>query len=59
MKKFNINPRIEIINTGSDASYVKSDNIGFTNTYQNVSSVERLYFSIRRNAYTIWLSRIV
>ena len=33
-----------------DASYVKSDNIRFSSTYQNISSVEHLYFSISRNA---------
>ena len=53
MKKFNIKPRTEIINAGSDASYVKSDNIRFSSTYQNVSSVEQLYFSISRNADTV------
>lgn len=53
MKKFNIKPRTEIINAGSDASYVKSDNIRFSSTYQNVSSVEQLYFSISKNADTV------
>ena len=53
MKKFNIKPRTEIINAGLDASYVKSDNIRFSSTYQNISSVEHLYFSISRNAYTV------
>ena len=42
-----------------DASYVKSDNIRFPNTYQNSSSVEQLYFSISVNADTVWLSSIV
>lgn len=60
MKKINIKPRIEIINnTGFDASYVKSDNIRFSSTYQNISSVEHLYFSISGNADTVWLSSIV
>ena len=59
MKKFNIKPRTEIINAGSDASYIKSDNIRFPSTYQNVSSVEQLYFSISGNADTIWLFSIV
>ena len=36
-----------------DASYVKSDNIRFPNTYQNVSSLEQLYFSISGNADTV------
>ena len=53
LKKININPRTEIINAGSDASYVKSDNIRFPSTYQNVSSVEQLYFYIRKNADTV------
>ena len=53
MKKFNIKPRTEIINAGLDASYVKSDNIRFPSTYQNVSSVEQLYFTISRNADTV------
>ena len=53
MKKFNIKPRTEIINAGLDASYVKSDNIRFPSTYQNVSSVEQLYFYIRKNADTV------
>ena len=53
MKKFNIKPRTEIINAGLDASYVKSDNIKFSSTYQNVSSVEQLYFSNSRNADTV------
>ena len=54
MKKINIKPRIEIINnTGFDASYVKSDNIRFPNTYKNISSVEQLDFYISRNAYTV------
>ena len=59
IKKFNIKPRTEIINAGSDASYVKSDNIRFSSTYQNVSSVGHLYFSISRNADTVWLSSII
>ena len=59
MKKFNIKPRTEIINAGSDASYVKSDNIRFSSTYQNVSAVEHLYFFISRNADTVWLFSIV
>ena len=59
MKKFNIKPRTEIINAGLDASYVKSDNIRFSSTYQNISSVEHLYFSIRENADTVWVSNIV
>ena len=42
-----------------DASYVKSDNIRFSSTYKNVSSVEQLYFSISGNADTVWLSSIV
>ena len=42
MKKFNIKPRTEIINAGSDASYIKSDTIRFSNTYKNISSVEQL-----------------
>ena len=46
-------------NAGLDASYVKSDNIRFSSTYQNVSSVEQLYFSISGNADTVWLSSIV
>ena len=53
IKKFNIKPRTEIINAGSDASYVKSDNIRFSSTYQNVSSVEQLYFYICKNADTV------
>ena len=53
MKKISIKPRTEIINAGSDASYVKSDNIRFPSTYQNVSSVEQLYFTISRNADTV------
>ena len=59
IKKFNIKPRTEIINAGSDASYVKSDNIRFSSTYKNVSSVEQLYFSISGNADTVWVSSIV
>ena len=58
-EKNNIKPRTEIINAGSDASYVKSDNIRFSSTYQNVSSVEQLYFSISGDADTVWLSSIV
>ena len=46
-------------NAGLDASYVKSDNIRFSSTYQNISSVEHLYFSISRNADTVWVSSIV
>ena len=46
-------------NAGLDASYVKSDNIKFPSTYQNIGSVEQLYFSISRNADTIRLSSIV
>ena len=42
MKKFNIKPRTEIINAGSDASYIKSDTIRFSSTYKNISSVEQL-----------------
>ena len=42
-----------------DASYVKSDNIKFPNTYQNSSSVEQLYFSISGYADAIWVSSIV
>ena len=53
MKKFNIKPRTEIINAGLDASYVKSDNIRFSSTYQNISSVEQLYFSISKNDDTV------
>ena len=53
MKKFNIKPRTEIINAEVGASYVKSDNIRFPNTYRNISSVEQLYFSISRNADTV------
>ena len=49
MKKFNIKPRTEIRNAGLDASYVKSDNIRFPRTCQNISSVEQLYFYIRKN----------
>ncbi len=56
MKKFNIKPRTEIINAEVGASYVKSDNIRFPNTYRNISSVEQLYFSISRNADTVWFS---
>ena len=56
MKKFNIKPRTEIINAGSDASYIKSDTIRFSSTYKNISSVEQLYFSISGNADTVWLS---
>ena len=59
MKKFNIKPRTEIINAEVGASYVKSDNIRFSSTYQNISSVEHLYFSISGNADTVWLSSIV
>ena len=59
MKKFNIKPRTEIINADVGASYVKSDNIRFSSTYQNISSVEHLYFSISGNADTVWLSSIV
>ena len=36
-------------NTGFDASYVKSDNIRFPRACQNISSVEQLYFYIRKN----------
>ena len=46
-------------NAGFDSSYVKSDNIRFSNTYQNISSVEQLYCSISENANTVWLSSIV
>ena len=46
-------------NAGFDASYVKSDNIRFSSTYQNINSVEQLYFSISGNADTVWLSSIV
>ena len=46
-------------NAGLHASYVKSDNIRFSSTYQNVSSVEQLYFSISGNADIVWLSSIV
>ena len=53
MKKFNIKPRTEIINAGLDASYVKSDNIRFPRTCQNINSVEQLYFYIRKNADTV------
>ena len=42
MKKFNIKPRTEIINAGSDAPYIKSDTIRFSSTYKNISSVEQL-----------------
>ena len=56
MKKFNIKPRTEIINAGSDASYIKSDTIRFSSTYKNISSVEQLYFSINKNADTVWFS---
>ena len=59
LKKINIKPRTEIINAGSDASYVKSDNIRFPSTYKNISSVEQLYFTISRNADNVWLSSIV
>ena len=59
MKKFNIKPRTEIINAGSDASYIKSDTIRFSSTYKKISSVEQLYFSINKNDDTIWLSSIV
>ena len=59
MKKFNIKPRTEIINAGLDASYVKSDNIRFSSTYQNVSSVEQLNFCICKNADIIKLSSFV
>ncbi len=34
MKKFNIKPPTEIINAGSDASYIKSDTIRFSSTYK-------------------------
>ena len=40
-------------NAGLDAFYVKSDNIWLPSTYQNVSSVEQLYFSISVNADTV------
>ena len=46
-------------NAGFDASYVKSDNIRFSSTYQNISSVEQLYFSISKNADAVWFSSIV
>lgn len=59
MKKTNIKSRIKIIMHGLDASYVKSDNIRFSSTYQNVSSVEQLYFSISKNADAVWHSSIV
>ena len=59
MKKNNIKSRTEIINAGSNASYVKSDNIRFSSIYQNVSSVEQLYFSISGDADTVWLYSIV
>ena len=42
-----------------DAFYVKSDNIRFLSTYQNISSVEQRYFSISKNDDTVWLSSIV
>ena len=58
LKKINIKPRTEIINAGSDASYVKSDNIRFPSTYKNISSVEQLYFYINGNADAIWVSNI-
>ena len=46
-------------NAGLDAFYVKSDNIRFSSTYQNISSVWQLYFFISRNADAIWVSSIV
>ena len=59
MKKINIKPRTEIINAGLDASYVKLDNIRFSSTYQNISSVEQLYFYIRKNADIVRISSTV
>ena len=46
-------------NAGFDSSCVKSDNIRFLSTYQNISSVEQRYFSISKNDDTVWLSSIV
>ena len=46
-------------NAGLDAFYVKSDNIRFPRACQNISSVEQLYFYIRKNADIVRISSTV
>ena len=46
-------------NAGLDASYVKLDSIKFSSTYQNITSVELLYFYIRKNADIVRISSTV